>query len=340
MRWVWALAGALLLPGSALASDQAVTLDLKAEALYGISQPLLRIAVHEDLHEVAVRVSSPGNPTVRRTVSSPRDGDRIELALPVKSPGTHRFQGHLTAVFPGGERAQMPLDFTVRSLVKLRVRVDADPESVAAGRLVARAEGRKRLVRFELRVFDDHGLLAGEHRGSVGDDGAIAWPAPEGPVGKLELKLYARDGTHRQVSLFPWRIDVPHEEVHFATGSADIPAPEVPKLRASLAQIRKELARVRPWADPELFVAGHTDTVGSAAANRTLSKRRARSIARWFRQAGLTVPVRYAGFGESVLAQPTPDETESEANRRAEYIIAVDPPPLPSGGPRWIRLQR
>lgn len=82
---------------------------------------------------------------------------------------------------------------------------------------------------------------------------------------------------------------------------------------------------------------GHTDTVGKTDDNRELSLKRAKSIASYFRQRGLKVPVFYEGFGEQSLAVPTPDETAEAANRRAEYIIAVEDPSLTNApfAPRW-----
>ena len=110
--------------------------------------------------------------------------------------------------------------------------------------------------------------------------------------------------------------------------------------RAALVQSREELLAVAKdkiqgaiqkygkLATIKLFIAGHTDTVSDAAYNRTLSNDRARAIGRWFKQRGVGIPIRFAGFGEDVLLVQTPDETDEPRNRRAEYIVAVDPPPV------------
>ncbi|HEV7555274.1 MAG TPA: OmpA family protein, partial [Kofleriaceae bacterium] len=76
----------------------------------------------------------------------------------------------------------------------------------------------------------------------------------------------------------------------------------------------------------QLYVAGHTDTVGSSASNRKLSLARARAIATYFRGKGLVMPIAFAGFGEDVLAVKTPDETDEHANRRVDYVLG------PAGG--------
>jgi outer membrane protein OmpA-like peptidoglycan-associated protein len=93
-------------------------------------------------------------------------------------------------------------------------------------------------------------------------------------------------------------------------------------------------------AEIKLYVAGHTDTVGNNASNRTLSLNRARSIGQYFRKRGVRVPVLYEGFGEEALAVATKDEQEEPKNRRAEYIIAIDDPTAQNVPfqPRWQKL--
>ncbi|MFW5966579.1 MAG: OmpA family protein, partial [Persicimonas sp.] len=72
-----------------------------------------------------------------------------------------------------------------------------------------------------------------------------------------------------------------------------------------------------------------------------LSNDRARALARWFREAGLDIPVYYQGFGESVLAVDTPDETEEPKNRRAVYVLGNAQPPTSETFPKsnWKEVQ-
>ena len=44
-----------------------------------------------------------------------------------------------------------------------------------------------------------------------------------------------------------------------------------------------------------------------------------------------------AGLGEDELLVDTPDNTDEIRNRRAEYVVSVDAPPL-VGGLRWQKL--
>ena len=64
------------------------------------------------------------------------------------------------------------------------------------------------------------------------------------------------------VSLYPWSVHIPHEEVNFATDSAAIGGAEEPKLQASYRKIAEALARHRELGPIKLYIAGHTDTRG------------------------------------------------------------------------------
>jgi outer membrane protein OmpA-like peptidoglycan-associated protein len=90
----------------------------------------------------------------------------------------------------------------------------------------------------------------------------------------------------------------------------------------------------------KLFVAGYTDTVSDRDHNQRLSDARAKSIASWFRRKGLRIPIFYQGFGEDVLAKPTPDEKPEPANRRALYLLASQRPATGGQLPRdaWKEL--
>jgi outer membrane protein OmpA-like peptidoglycan-associated protein len=93
------------------------------------------------------------------------------------------------------------------------------------------------------------------------------------------------------------------------------------------------IERSQRFVKMQLFVAGHTDTVGPSARNRALSLDRARAIAAYFQRKGLALPIAYAGFGEDVLKVKTPDETDERRNRRADYVIAPRGAPPPFKGP-------
>lgn len=171
----------------------------------------------------------------------------------------------------------------------------------------------------------------------------VRWEqAADQPTGTISLRMYDRDEHYIDQEYSAWFVPIPHEEVNFHTDSSDIDAAEVPKLDAALAKVQEVLTKdkAREHKGLTLYVAGHTDTVGNAGYNLRLSQARAQSIARWFRQKGVRIPIAYEGFGESALRVQTPDETDEPRNRRADYIIADDAPPLKAVGfkPAWKRI--
>lgn len=160
----------------------------------------------------------------------------------------------------------------------------------------------------------------------------ITWTQPEATrVMKLKLRVVLSDAKQgaANVELIPWSVTIDHEDVNFAVDSAVIEPSESAKLDASYAKIADVAKRSEKFMKLRLYVAGHTDTVGSNAKNLKLSLDRARAIAAYFRKKGTKLPIAFAGYGEEVLKVKTPDSTDERANRRADYVIgpaAGDPP--------------
>jgi len=162
----------------------------------------------------------------------------------------------------------------------------------------------------------------------------IKWTQPKGTrVLKLQLRIEADDGVATNVQLIPWSVEVAHEDVNFATDSAAIEAGERAKLDASYAAITRVVERSKQFVAMQLYIAGHTDTVGPAGKNKTLSLARARAIAKYFREKGLAIPIAFAGFGEAVLKVKTGDNVDERRNRRADYVIGPAGGAPPFGGP-------
>ncbi len=178
---------------------------------------------------------------------------------------------------------------------------------------------------------------------SAGAPLVVSWDQPrDQPIGSIDLKMYDRDGHYIEQEYSAWYVPIPHEDVNFRTDSSDIDAPEVPKLDQAFAKVQEVLSKdkAREHKNLTLYIAGHTDTVGNAAYNMRLSLARAQSLARWFRQRGVRIPIAYEGFGETALRVQTPDQTDEPRNRRADYILADEPPPIKTVGfrPGWKRL--
>ena len=66
---------------------------------------------------------------------------------------------------------------------------------------------------------------------------------------------------------------------------------------------------------------GHTDTMGPAEYNQTLSLSRALSVSDYLQGKGITHGISTSGKGESDPRVPTPDEVNEQENRRVEIRI-------------------
>lgn len=111
-------------------------------------------------------------------------------------------------------------------------------------------------------------------------------------------------------------------DVLFGFGSATLTSPAREKTR-DIADILQTQA-----PDRRISVEGHTDAIGSEAANQALSEKRAESVALALESAGVS-PQRITtrGFGERYPVAPNthPDGTDNpagrEQNRRVEVVI-------------------
>lgn len=105
--------------------------------------------------------------------------------------------------------------------------------------------------------------------------------------------------------------------VNFATGSATL----TPQARASLAALGRALSSSE-LAPYRFRIEGHTDTVGDADLNMSLSQRRAEAVADFLRAQFQVMPDRLVavGMGESQLLVPTPDHFPEARNRRVQVV--------------------
>jgi len=105
--------------------------------------------------------------------------------------------------------------------------------------------------------------------------------------------------------------------VDFSSGSANL----TPGAMATLDQLGKALSSPQ-LAAYNFKIAGHTDTVGDAATNQTLSEQRAASVKSYLEaKFGIAdTRLQAVGLGESDPVVPTPPQTPSQANRRVQII--------------------
>ena len=105
--------------------------------------------------------------------------------------------------------------------------------------------------------------------------------------------------------------------VEFATGSADLTS----QARRTLDQLGRALTS-QDLAQYHFRIEGHTDTVGTPDANKSLSQRRADAVAAYLQQHfGVSAArLQSIGMGEEGLAVPTPPQTANAQNRRVKVV--------------------
>jgi flagellar motor protein MotB len=221
---------------------------------------------------------------------------------------------------------------------KLQIEIDKSKVDLAAHKLEATLNHPAAKVR--IKVMGMSGAVLAEVEKEFGGAApgtvlTMTWsPSSEEDVGRIEVWGYDTDQFYVGKAIMPWNMDIVHDEVNFETDSDVIRASEAPKLEAARTVIFQRIQKY-PDAKPLFFIVGHTDTVGSTEHNLQLSRRRAKAIASWFRAHGLKIPVAYEGLGKAGQLVKTADQVDEPRNRRVQYILAAEPPPLPPGDFSW-----
>lgn len=102
--------------------------------------------------------------------------------------------------------------------------------------------------------------------------------------------------------------------IEFDSGKATLR----PEAVGALESIHELLTANPQW---RMSVEGHTDDVGGAAANQTLSEMRARAVVRWLEQKGVeSTRLEVKGWGSSRPLEPKATAEGRAKNRRVELV--------------------
>ena len=337
------LTGALF---AVAASAQGNDVDLVLEGKKASGQrPRLIVKANKDIATVEL-VLTAGGQRHRLSGGPLARGAELGFDVPHEELGTRRWSGTLSVRFADESSGSMPLAFDTEVLAPPGLRVVSDQQEIQEQHRIA-LEMDRPASKVDVEVYGDGGrVMASTSRtfdaAPAGTRLEVPWvPRLEGPALRVKVTAWDTGGMFVTSESFPWSLSIPHEEVVCESGRAEIRPAEEPKLKAAVLALRREVTRYAGSVAIDrkrihLFVAGHTDTVGPSSSNRKLSEERARSIARWFRRAGIDILIYYRGFGEDVPKVATPDETDEAQNRRADYDIAVEPPTGSFEG--WTRL--
>lgn len=103
--------------------------------------------------------------------------------------------------------------------------------------------------------------------------------------------------------------------IEFDTGSSTISDESIPLLKELVAIIRN-------CPDKRIKIAGHTDNVGTAEKNITLSLDRAEAVTRYFTKNGISANrLKAVGYGDSSPLVSNDTEEGRKRNRRIEFHI-------------------
>lgn len=106
-----------------------------------------------------------------------------------------------------------------------------------------------------------------------------------------------------------------HFTLYFTTGTSELTPESSAELQGILTQ-----ATARPGG--EIFITGHTDTMGAGPANDALSLKRAQAVRQLVIDRGFEADrVVAAGRGEREPVVPTADEVDEPKNRRVEIEV-------------------
>lgn len=92
--------------------------------------------------------------------------------------------------------------------------------------------------------------------------------------------------------------------------------------RNSKTELDKVVAFLRLNKEVKIEIAGHTDDVGSDQDNQVLSEKRAKSVAEYITNQGISKDrLRFKGYGETKPVQPNTSEENRSQNRRIEMQV-------------------
>lgn len=257
--------------------------------------------------------------------------------------GHRSYDAELDVTWANGEKQTFTLDFTATRMGELKLSIKAEDVDLDERTLACRITNPARSI--QLKILGQSGDVIEEITETFdeplapGEPLEVSWPELKEDILRMDLRITDVAGFWTGIKITPFSIEIPHDEVEFESGRANVRDAEAPKLKRTLGHLNTALAKHGTLLQLKLFVGGYTDTVGGAASNRELSNRRARAIASWFRKNGVKIAIYYQGFGEAALAVQTPDDTEEAKNRRALYILSSH---VPTGkdtpGHNWHRL--
>ena len=341
----WAvLTGILLLLSSSAASGGGLmSYSLKPAVQQGDGYPEVYIEADQSYRKIDLVCDRSDGEQTELSVGATKRGQKRTFAL--KQPtGTFTYRCEARGWYGSGDEEYFDLRFSFDAFLGGALKIEVPREEIDLKNKSVTVRADRKISAAHLTLigpngpFFDADVDAGDNE--AGEDIWLDWTGGGKEVLRMDITLTDRWGFYSFENIFPWSLEIPHEDIHFDTGSHEIKASEQSKVDEAFSDVSKTAARYGQFVEVRLYIAGYTDTVGDRASNQGLSERRARSIAQAFRDRGFKGPLYYQGYGESALAVGTADNTDEVLNRRAVYLLASRPPQPSSNFPRsaWKKL--
>ncbi len=319
-----------------LAHADALSVQAVRVVPHGQEVPRLSVTAHES---GSLRVTVVCGDRTWRVTRDVGPRSVVDVKLDGLAMGTYACEATLSFLSADGAEGDQTMSFEVASLDVVQLSSTLDDIDLVAGKALVRSS--RPVDQARVTVFGARNVQLDQTMGEVvGNEIRFAFNPQGREVVKMVVEAQDAHGFASELELLPWSYAIPHEDLVFASGSHEIQEAELPKLHTAWAEVVRAVDLYGSVVKIQLYVAGYTDTVGDAGSNQGLSERRAKAIAQWFAGQGFPGTIHYQGFGESVLAVGTGDETDEVRNRRAVYVLAADVPKTGPDLPRaaWRRL--
>ncbi|MGQ0504759.1 MAG: OmpA family protein, partial [Myxococcaceae bacterium] len=243
-----AVLSALLLSTAAFAD--AVEVSLKPRALLGEGLPSVQVHIVEPILGFELKLKrSDGKDIVIRGGGRPGITRSLELAQP---EGKFGYTGELTISRAGGELSSMPLQFDGELYGPLRLTMETKPEDIERRQVFFKLSRPVQKVHMLVLTedgqepFDQDINFNGEAAGTRIE---LDVPKTNVRIMKIDVRAYDTLGFYTGFELYPWQIDVPHQDVNFDTGKWEVRPVEAPKLDKAYEAIADSLVKYGRWAD-------------------------------------------------------------------------------------------
>jgi outer membrane protein OmpA-like peptidoglycan-associated protein len=312
--------------------DQLLGLSVRSLVQEG-DRPALLLAPTVAVKRVGVTLKRKADDKVILLESGPLAKGQEAALEWEQAPGNHAYEAHIEATPAKGDPIVLGIGFEASTVGPLVVEAQRKGSELDARKLTFTSS--RATTKAKVTVYGEGDRVVGHGEQDYGrvppiKPVTVGWTQDEAAVRRIALEVHDDMGFWATVEVRAVFVEPWEDRIYFAFGSDAVEPGEKSKLDATYERITDALETARREVgdslDLRLYVAGYTDTVGTPASNQDLSERRAKSIGRYLAGKGLTLPVYYQGFGESVLAVKTADETENERNRRTVYVLSSQTP--------------